>query len=263
MRLTATYVFYADVFFLQNLLLKVTVLYLALYVNKLNYRVNPLKVFLAGVFGTILEILALMWGQSFSLFTGVVNLVEIPLIMLFFLGKDWRAWLNVTVSAWFFVLVVNGVVEAGWNYLGEVGYFGILVLLSCSVVWVGTKWFMQHMKIQKGIYPTEIYHKGKRLKCRGFYDSGNTLKDPYTGVGIHIISGKTAEKLGVLKEKTVFVPYSSLGNEMNLMKVYYLEKLKVYGRKKVVEQINVAVGIGEESLFLGKEYDLILNENVW
>lgn len=263
MRVTAIYVFYADVYFVQNLLLKVTVLYLALYVNKQNFRVNPLKIALAGVFGGLLEIGALAWGKDFFFFTGIVNLVEMPLIMFFLLGKDLKAWFNVTVTAWFFVLVVNGVVEAGWNYFGEMGHFMILVLLSCCIVWVGTKWFLQYIKIQKGIYPTEFLHKGKRIKCLGFYDSGNRLKDPYTGAGVHIISGKIGEKLKVTEEKAVLIPYSSLGNEMDLMKVFYLEKMLVYGRKEMVQQTQVAVGVAEDALFLEKEFDLILNENVW
>ena len=121
MRLTATYVFYADVYFVQNLLLKVTVLYLALYVNKQNLRVNPIKILVAGVFGTLLEILGLMWSQNFSFFIGLINLVEIPWLIFFLLsrkeeklrkgiwkrGCEWGIWLQVSISALFFVIVVK------------------------------------------------------------------------------------------------------------------------------------------------------------
>ncbi len=179
------------------------------------------------------------------------------------LEMHYKAWFHVTVTAWFFVLVVNGVVEAGYNFWGETGHFMLLVLLSCCIVWIGTKWFLQYKKIEKGIYPTEFFHKGKRVRGRGFYDSGNRLKDPYTGAGVHIISAKIAGKLKLTEEKSVLIPYSSLGNEIDLMKVFYLEKMLVYGRKEMVEQTRVAVGVSEDGLFLGKEYDLILNENVW
>lgn len=263
MRLITSYVFYADVFFVQNLLIKVTVLYLALYVNKQNLKVNPIKIVIAGVFGTALEICALVWGGNFSFFVGLVNLVEMPLVMLFLLGKEVRTWLNVTVSAWFFVLVVNGVIEAIWNYFGEIGHFLEFLILSCLVVGVGTNRFMQYQRIAKGIYPAILSHKDKSIHCRGFYDSGNRLKDPYTGVGVHIITGNLAVKLKLTEENMVFIPYTSLGNKQDLIQVHYIEKLTIYGRKEVVTQTNVAVGTAEEGLLDEKKYDLILNENVW
>ena len=263
MRLIASYVFYADVFFIQNLLIKITVLYLALYVNKQNLKVNLIKIVAAGVLGTIFEICALLWGGNFSFFVGLVNLVEMPLIMLFLLGKEVKVWFNVTVSAWFFMLVVNGVVEAIWNYFGEIGHFLEFLVLSCLIVWVGTKRFLQYQRIRKGIYPTVLYHKEKNVSCLGFYDSGNRLKDPYTGAGVHIISRKIEEKLELTEENMVFVPYTSLGNRQDLIPVHYIEKLTIYGRKEVVTQTNVAVGSAEEGLLDEKNYDLILNENVW
>ena len=277
MRLTATYVFYADVYFVQNLLLKVTVLYLALYVNKQNLRVNPIKILVAGVFGTLLEILGLMWSQNFSFFIGLINLVEIPWLIFFLLsrkeeklrkgiwkrGCEWGIWLQVSISALFFVIVVNGVIEAGYNLFGEVGHFIELVLLSCGIVGIGTRQFLQYRKIQKGIYPTRLIYKGRKVDCRGFYDSGNTLRDPYTGVGVHIISKEVKNKLKITGEKGLLIPYSSLGNENNLMMIYYMDKMITYGRNQTVEQSHVAVGIGEEGLFYKKPYDVILNENIW
>ena len=277
MRLIVTYVFYADIYFVQNLLLKVTVLYLALYVNKQKFRVNPIKILVAGIFGTLLEILCLTWLQNFSLFIGLINLVEIPFLIFFLLlrkeetvgkgilkiGCEWKVLLQVSVSALFFVIVVNGVIEVGYNMYGEMGHFVELVLLSCGIVGIGTRQFLQYRKIQKGIYPTRLRHKGKRVECRGFYDSGNILKDPYTGVGVHIISEELKNKLSVSEEKSLLIPYSSLGNENNLMTIYYLDKMITYGESKKVELHHVAVGIGEEGLFQGKSYDLILNENIW
>jgi hypothetical protein len=97
----------------------------------------------------------------------------------------------------------------------------------------------------------------------GFYDSGNTLKDPYTGVGVHIISQEVTEKLRISKEKSLLIPYSSMGNENDLMTIVYLDKMIIYRENQRVEQSHVAVGIGGESLFLEKAYDLILNENIW
>ena len=277
MRLTATYVFYADVYFVQNLLLKVTVLYLALYVNKQNLRVNPIKICMAGIFGTLLEILGLMWSQNFSAFIGLIHLLEIPSLIFFLLaenrdgsgkrilkrGCDWRVWIQVSISALFFIIVVNGVIEIVYNRFGEVGHFIELVVLSCLIVAVGSKQFLQYRKIQKGIYPITLIHNGKKVGCLGFYDSGNTLKDPYTGAGVHIISKDIKEKLQISEEKVLLIPYTSLGNENDLMMIYYLDTMIIYGRNQRVGQARVAVGVGDEGLFREKSYELILNEGIW
>ena len=268
MRLVATYVFYADVYFIQNLILKVSVLYLALLVNKQKDRVNPIKIFLAGVLGTLFELLSLIGPSNFTVFILWINLIEIPLLVLFLLPKkesgcDWETSIKVSISALFFVIVLNGVIEAGYNLFGEIGHFIELVAISCWMVVIGTKQFLRYRKIQRGIYPIRLVHKGKGIDCRGLYDSGNTLKDPYSGVDVHIISQELKRKLLLSEEKSLLIPYSSLGNESDLMTIYYLDRMIAYGGPQKVELSHVAVGIGEEGLFQGKSYDLILNGNLW
>jgi stage II sporulation protein GA (sporulation sigma-E factor processing peptidase) len=176
---------------------------------------------------------------------------------------DWKDFIQVSICALVFFILLNGIVEAGYNIFGAKGHFVELVLLSCVVVGIGTKQFLQFRKIQKGCYPTILIHNDRKVDCMGFYDSGNTLKDPYTGVGVHIISQEVTEKLRISKEKSLLIPYSSMGNENDLMTIVYLDKMIIYRENQRAEQSHLAAGIGGESLFLEKAYDLILNENIW
>lgn len=262
MRLVISYVFYADVYFIQNMLLKITVLYLALLINKQSHRVHPIKIPIAAAMGTVMEILGLMYGGSFSFFVGMVYVMEMPLIFFFLLGKIGKIWIRVSVWAWLFVMFVNGVVEVLYIWGGQKGHLTGIVVVSCLAVFIGGKQFLEYQRQQKRIFSVELIHKDKIYRIQGLYDSGNQLKDPYSGKGIHIISLKLSQKMHITEDKQMLVPYRSLGNENALLAVYYLERIIIYGDKEKVEQWNVPIGVEEKGTILGA-YDVLLNENVW
>jgi len=262
MRLSTTYIFYADAYFVQNFLMKTTVIFLALWVNKERFGIPIYKIILSSGIGTILEVTFLMWSHLPWL-AGIYSVLEIPVIVCVLLGKRWKQIVKISISGFFFVMIMNGFIEILWNYFGKWGHYGFLVCLSCGIGVFTIKHLLRYCKIQKGIYPVELLHKGQKVSCYGFYDTGNCLKDVYTGNGVHIISKMLGERLHLSEEKAVLIPYASLGREADLIKVYYLEHICVYDKNKQKKETPVAVGLAEDNLFQNKKYDMILNENIW
>lgn len=80
-----TYIFYADVYFIQNFLIKIAVIYLSLYWNKLYFTISTIKgvgkIVLAAGIGTMIEIIGLLSGNSYDLFLILVHLLEIPFMI--------------------------------------------------------------------------------------------------------------------------------------------------------------------------------------
>ncbi len=96
---------------------------------------------------------------------------------------------------------------------------------------------------------------------KGFYDSGNKLKDSYSNKGVHIIA---QDKLATLEvEAPVYVPYHSLGNETGMLTVYYIDEFIVEGEQKRIKIQNCPFGVTKDNLFEGKNYQIILNEEVF
>ena len=261
-----TYIFYADVYFVQNFIIKIAVLYLSLYCNKLSLEISRAKyigkICLASGVGTMIEIAGLFLSGSYNSFIICVHLFEVPLMIWYLLGKNHRRMFQVIVAGYFFMILINGVLEALWNQFGEDGSYIFYLIFACCVVVVGVRIWKNYSKMQKGIYPVELWYKGKRVAAYGFYDSGNRLKDPYTGKGVHIVSEQVLVKLGA-KDTPVYVPYQALGNEQGMLEVYYIDELTIEGEKQRKSWQACPLGVTKDNLFEGKKYEIILNEEVF
>ena len=129
--------------------------------------------------------------------------------------------------------------------------------------------------MKKGIFQVELICLDKKVQVKGFYDSGNRLKDPYTGKGVHIVSEQLIRKFKIQEIRTqnmetnpeeikrVYIPYQSLGNEAGLLEVYYIDELVIDGEKERIYIHNCPLGVTKDNLFEGKEYEIILNEEVF
>ena len=259
-------------------------LYLSFYCSKLNSYVQTMrgigKIVFAALLGTIVEILGLLWSSSYDVFILYVHLLEMPLMMLFVLGKEKRKILSVILSGYFYIILLNGVLEALWNLFGKCGNFLFYLLLSCGAVIIGVRLWKNHAKMEKGIFQVYLRLDENQVQTYALYDTGNRLKDPYTQSGVHIVSEHLLEKLGVVKivesglleEKNikhsqvqvpVYIPYQALGNESGLLEVYYVEELIVEGEKQRIRIPNCPLGVTKDDLFEEKKYEMILNEEVF
>ena len=76
--------------FIQNFLIKIAVLYITLYCNKLQIHTATWrgirKIVFASAIGTVIEIVGLLLGNSYTLFVLLVNILEIPIMFLWILG---------------------------------------------------------------------------------------------------------------------------------------------------------------------------------
>lgn len=259
------YIFYADVYLVQNFMIKVAVLYLSFYCNKMGSRFDTVKgvgrICFVSFLGTIVEIVALMSFDSYYLFLVFTHVVEIPLMFILITRKERMPLYKVILMGYFFTMLINSVLEALWNLFGENGSFIFCLLFSCGAVIVGGRIWFNYKKMQKGIFSAELVHDGITEPIKGFYDSGNKLKDVYTKKGVHIVSKEVLERMKM--SNPVLIPYQSLGNETGMLEVYYIEELIIEGESQKIHIHNCPLGVTKDNLFEGKNYQIILNEEVF
>ena len=248
-----TYIFYADIYFIQNLIMKLGVLGLTIRILKIQMTKPVMKVVAIASVGTILEIAGLFFVPNYQWFIALVHLIEVPAMMAVLLGKQREYIGKGIICGYFFVLVINGVVEVLWNLIGNGWLYPLLVLAGNILAAFAVCYAVRRWQMSKGVYPVDIYLPDVIWTAKGYYDSGNHLKDPYTGKSVHIISSKLAQKLEFPSEQKVCIPYQSLGNETGLIDVYYVEMIRIKKQSDWVEQSNVPLAVAEDSLFAGKD----------
>lgn len=261
--LVDTYIFFADLYFLQNFFMKAGVLWLTIKLLKIRVTKPVIRIMLIASLGTAFELAGLLGMQNYNLFLGIVHLIEVPcmVIGLVWPNRDY-IWKSI-VSGYFWTLIINGVVEILWNLIGLGWLYPLLVLFGNILVIIVTCYIIQRVRMYKGIYPVDIHRPDIIWTTKGYYDSGNCLVDPYTGKGVHIISAKLSQKLELENENKVCIPYHSLGNTNGLIDVYYVENMKIKKDTQWIELGKVPLGVADNSLFHGKNYEMIINEEVW
>ena len=101
------------------------------------------------------------------------------------------------------------------------------------------------------------------LNQRYYWDSGNQLRDPYNHRPVCILSKKVAAKiLNPKKDRVHFIPYCSLGQKEGLLPVTEITCIKIQNGRHEVEIRPATVGIANEGLLEGKEYDMILHASM-
>lgn len=144
------------------------------------------------------------------------------------------------------------------NYLPQINSYIlnviILIIISPIITYIYIK-SINKIKINySNYYQIDIYLKDKpKITITAYLDTGNKLKDPYTGKPIILVSKKI-----ITKEtgKTILVPYNTIDNH-SLLKCFSPEKIYIH---KVGERKKVLIGIIDEVGIEGA--DCILNQKL-
>lgn len=247
--------------------MKIGVLWLTMKVSKIPLKIplkmRWIKIIVIAALGTMFELAGLFFIPNYTVFLGIVHLIEVPSMIFGLVCPHWEYLWKGIVSGYFWTLVINGIVEILWNLIGLGWLYPLLVLVGNIIVICTAYYIVRRIRMQKGIYPVDIYRPDIIWTVKGYYDSGNCLIDPYTGKGVHIISKKLAKKLELEEEGKVCIPYHSLGNTNGLIDVYYVENIRIKKDTKWLERGKVPLGVAEDSLFSEKNYEMIINEEVW
>jgi len=174
-----------------------------------------------------------------------------------------REFLENWAVTYLVVILLGGIVEwLGESRLVSQNFFllGIAGMIGVSGI---LKYFLWRRNFCNHILQVRIRKDYRSMEVRAYLDSGNQLRDPYTGQGISILSqAKAKEFFDGTKDRIRFVPYRSLGETAGLLRVTNVDEILLYDGGRRVCMRQMAIGIADEGLLEDKEYDLILHASL-
>lgn len=168
---------------------------------------------------------------------------------------------------WLVTYLVVILLGGGMQWLWESHILPQNYLIQAAAVTFGgyltLLYLMQRRERGNHIFEVLLRKDNRCVRLKGYWDSGNQLRDPYTGQGVSILSHtKAKEFLEAERDRIRYVPYRSLGEAAGLIGVTNVDEIVLWeGKKKICFQ-HVAIGIAEQGLLDGKEYDLILHTSI-
>lgn len=230
----------------------------------LKRRKKYARLFLASLFSSAAGLLLLLGVRNYLLYTLLSHFLLNTLMVFFSFGRcGWREFLENWAVTYLSVILSGGILQ----WLQESGIWPKNFLFgSMAVIVIGygiLLYLMQRRGFGNHIFLVKMKKDNRSMELRAYWDSGNQLRDPYTGQAVSIISHtKAAAFLDAEKDRIRYVPYRSLGEEEGLLEVTNVDELLLQNGNKTVCMQQMAIGIAGEGLFEGREYDMILHESL-
>ena len=253
------YVFYADVFLLQNFLMDfVAVTGANIFLKR--YR-RSRRLFATAFFNSVAGLLCILFIQNDVMYRLITHFLLNTIMIFMCFGKcGRREFMENWAVTYLVVIVLGGLMQ--WLSESRVISHNYLIQLI-FVVFAGygiLQYLMQKRTFANHIYLVKLQKGERSMEVKAYWDSGNQLRDPYTGQGVSILSSEKAQYfLDTEKDRIRYVPYCSLGKSEGLLSVTNVDELVLFDGKKTIHMKQMAIGIANDGLLEKKEYDLILH----
>lgn len=257
------YELYIDVFFLENFMLDSLLL---LVVNRITNNGRTYgRILLGGVIGSLLTCLVIVLpfpsALRFVLFHTVVDSVMlIAGLRISGLPQFVRAILLLYVSA----VVLGGIMQVFRPYMRYASLFYGAAVLGAAALLQLWKAVSHICRCQEKLLKVTLYTECGQRSVKALLDTGNELRDCYTGEPVNIIDPKTAAEIWQhteLEKGFRLIPFHCVGGE-SLMKVFRLKKMCIHLEEdRWID--HPLIGIGETDLSGNREYEIILNPAIF
>ncbi len=275
---------YADVLVIINIYINYGLLLLTCFWRK--REAERLKILLSSLLGGIYSLIILLPGIGDYFIT--ISRIPALMIMIYiaFGYCDIKSFAKISLTFFGVNIIFAGAVFMLWFFLypqsmyfnSGIVYFDInaLTLVLLTIAAYGLirllSFFTKSKVPQSFIYNVEIILSGKSFVCKGFYDSGNTLCDPFSGEAVTVVY------IGVLKSivnESVFndietqnkelsirlIPVNTLSGQ-RLLPCLRAEKIRISGLENSFELKNPVIALCKDKIH-GGEYGALLNTLVF
>lgn len=259
-------ILYIDVLFLLNFWMNALVLFIVRQLTK-TYRTG--WCLLAAVIGAAvhsISIVGVFWVEHLWLIVAVDVLAFLGMVVLAF-GRYNVLW-------HLFLMVCVGVAVAG-VFLGIlsvlpvqngvtavlVGMVSVTAGLFCILLERNSRirWKEEHMKAK-----TVLEFGGQKVFATALVDTGNKLYDPVFHKPVILVDEKLMKELlwqcrKVSPERLHYIPFHSVGREKGMLEALALDSVSIWWQEKPLQFTKVIAAATRESLYEGKEYQVIFH----
>lgn len=183
--------------------------------------------------------------------------VNFGMVRIAFGKMEKREFLKVWFLTYLAVILTGGVTE--WLG-GGISMLPAAVTLAAAGILRGIK--REHENFDTHLFPAELRSREKKMSILAYWDSGNQLRDIYTGKPVSILSHEKFREWAGGEPPVRYVPFSSLGEKEGMLPVIDVEELVIYNGKQETCIRQAAIGEADEGLLEDKQYDLILHASL-
>lgn len=256
---------YADILIVLNTLVNYFMLSAVKRISRES--TSHLRLFLGALLGGISSLL-IFWENAGALMTLIKAIVSFVMVLISFKFVSLKKFIKNTLWLFLISFIFGGLMLAVYLGLGVdaliytngIVYFDINMtfLVVCSVLAYCAVSLIAHFTDKKAPKNKEYYvtvsNGGKSVSCTALMDTGNNLREPFSGYPVITADKSVFGELFRDDEKFRLIPISTVGGE-GLLKALRPDSFKSGGY--ITDKVYIA-----ESAVQLNEYKIILNINL-
>lgn len=292
-----TYIVYADILFITNLLLDYGILWATARFGHLG--TTYFRLFLGALLGAFYGVLMIYPGTAFLYAVSIKALFSLLIVAVAFPRLTIKKYLQATAYFYFISFAMAGAVLGGSSFLSRNSYLFQSLDVKSTALFFGAamavilgRWGIIHLKRhwQKSQFriSVEVFIEKKSLILEALIDTGNELRDPLSRKPVIIVEYQALKKIlpedfrqyfekyggeDVTKvmercgtphwiTKVRMVPFNSIGKHHGMLLGYKPELVVIFGQKKVVTR-DVIICLYHKPLSTSGGYRAVLNPEVF
>lgn len=255
------YRFYIDTYFITSFLVDLIVFLGAKSLLKSSGKWKRVLL-LSGVMAGVETVLFLLM-PSYILYRVLVLFVVNPLIVLGLFyphGKQYLFKGYVTITGLFLFVGGLQMLFSSWITMKDGNGIWMAMLATVAVALC----IYQHKlgMNRQHICEVEIRMGTESVFLKAYHDTGNFLRDVYTGKPVSIVDSTIANLLSVPVEGIRYIPFHSVGTTQGVMQIFTVDALVIYQEQKeqIIEQ--AVIGLSEKKLFLKQDFHMLLHSEL-
>ncbi len=258
---------YLDVFFLVNSAVNFSVLVMESFFQK--KRIHLIRLLGAAALGGVLVTLFLISGiHRYRLLSFLVYGAGSAGLVRFAFGRTTvRIWGRNFILFYITSFLLSGVLHYIQSITRQQGNL-ILILSGTGAVLYAVYRFLpaiRRSERRKALYlPVCLQHGGKKVRGSGLLDTGNHLKEPFSGKPV-VISGPDFVTPLFAGEEPLFryIPFHAIGTECGTLRAFQAECLELRGEDGIWSRIERPwIAIDDNPVSADGEYELILHPDL-
>ncbi len=266
------YEVYVDKLFLMNLFFDCLMLVATGQILKL--KTSSILVAVAGGVGSLglCSVFLLPFRNAWSRFLYLGVLIFPLMLFIAFYKNSWKkkiqagmVFVGISIVCGKLIEYIFCAVRTGF----PVKFYGVVVAATGAVsiyyIKLIRKIYIELKEEESRYYTVLIRYHGRELLVEALYDTGNLLKDPFTGRYVHIIDKSVTEslfgdctKVAMSERGMYLIPYQTIGKTGMLPVFTITEMLVSNGREEICVKRPV-LGISNGEISSRNRYHMILN----
>ena len=258
------YELYVDVLFLVNFMMDYFVL---LLVRKfLSCSATHGRVCLGAIVGSFLTCTVVILPIPYPWVKVILfhTLVNTCMVRVGLKIKTIRAFVKSFIMLYIGSFLLGGIMEVFQPYVKSVSVILAIGLGAYYIVLGIWKFISYVQRWNQYRCNVELYLGNQMYEIKGIIDTGNSLRDPVSDRPVSVLDKKTARRIWGIEamEQVHYIPYRSVGKEAGVLPVLEVERMCIRGEKNYSVE-RPLIGISEEEISAGGDYEMILNPNLF